>query len=165
MSGRQLMSSKDDALCCMALLETVLADAYERAASSVEDPALKATLEFISADSAKHARVLEALGSGTHCAREQCRKLMGVAWESEVEAAERVSDFEALMTSYDEMNRLECAAGEEYSMPAYIAAEELRGTESRLVSELLRMISEDEGRHARLLSHLRKELGHDEGDT
>ena len=159
------MSSIDDVLCCMALLETAVADAYRRAADSVEDNALKATLEFISADSAKHARVLEALGSGTRCSREQCRKLMGVAWGSEVEAAERVSNFEALMTSYDEMNKLECAAGEEYSMPAYIAAEKLRGTGSRLVSELLRMISEDEGRHAKLLSYLRKGLGRDEGDA
>ncbi|BBE41603.1 hypothetical protein NAS2_0206 [Conexivisphaera calida] len=90
---------------------------------------------------------------------------MGVAWSSEVEAAERVSDLDALMAGYDEMNQLECAAGEEYSMPAYIAAEELRGAGSKLVSELLSMISEDEGRHARLLSSLRKELGRNKGDT
>ncbi len=48
-----MMPSKDDALCCMALLEHVLADAYGRAASSVKDRALKAVLEFISADSAE----------------------------------------------------------------------------------------------------------------
>ncbi|MGC9087187.1 MAG: hypothetical protein ACP5IF_00950 [Conexivisphaera sp.] len=46
-------------------------------------------------------------------------------------------------------------------MPACIAAYELRGAGSKLVSELLRMISEDEGRHAGLLSSLRKELGQD----
>ncbi|MGC8666384.1 MAG: hypothetical protein ACP5KM_02150 [Conexivisphaera sp.] len=72
-----------------------------------------------------------------------------------------MSNLDALMTGYDEMDQLEYAAGEEYSMPACIAAYELRGAGSKLVSELLRMISEDEGRHAGLLSSLRKELGQD----
>ncbi len=151
------MPSDERYLCCMALLERAVSEAYGRAALSAEDPAVRAALEFISADSEKHARVLEALGSGARCTAEECAGLMGSAWRSEMEAAGRVSDLDSLLAEYDEMNRLECAAGEEYSAPVYLLAERLR-ERSGLASELLGMISEDEGRHARLLSRLRDEL-------
>ena len=55
--------------------------------------------------------------------------------------------------------------GEEYTVPIYAAAEVLRGSGSELASELLRMISEDEGRHAKLLSLIRKSVGRGGGDA
>ncbi|MGB9734200.1 MAG: ferritin family protein [Conexivisphaera sp.] len=143
-------------LCCMALLERAVADAYARAAESASDPAIRAALEFISADSAKHARVLSSLGRDVQCSPQGCGRLMGELWLKEMEAAGRVRDLDGLLSSYDEISSLECAAGEEYSTQAYVKAYEmLHERPSEIVSDLLRMISEDEGRHSRLLSMIR----------
>ena len=63
----------------MSMLERADAEAYARALGEEADPAIRAVLAFISADSEKHARVLEALASGAACRRDECYGLMGIA--------------------------------------------------------------------------------------
>ncbi|MGC9116535.1 MAG: hypothetical protein ACP5ID_02845, partial [Conexivisphaera sp.] len=90
------------------------------------------------------------------CSPQECMRLMGGLWLKEMEAAGRVRDLDGLLSSYDEVSSLESAVGEEYSTQAYIRAYEvLHGHPSEIVSDLLRMMSEDEGRHSRLLSTIR----------
>ncbi|MFP3137429.1 MAG: hypothetical protein RXS42_04130, partial [Nitrososphaeria archaeon] len=73
-----------------------------------------------------------------------------------MEAAERVADLRGLLAGYDDLLSLESAAGEEYSAQIFLKAVEAMGSiPSALAHDLLRMISEDEGRHGRLLSAIR----------
>jgi hypothetical protein len=146
-------------LCCMSMLERAVAEAYARALRGEADPAIRAALTFISADSEKHARVLEALASGAACRRDECQGLMGTAWGREMEAAERVADLRGLLAGYDDLLSLESAAGEEYSAQIFLKAVESMGSiPSALAHDLLRMISEDEERHGRLLSAIRNRI-------
>jgi len=140
----------------MSMPERAVAEAYARALGEEADPAIRAVLAFISADSEKHARVLEALASGAACRRDECYGLMGIAWRREMEAVERVADLKGLLADYGETLSVESAIGEEYSIRIYAkAVEAIGGASSAPVSDLLRMISEDEERHSRLLSAIR----------
>jgi len=61
-----------------------------------------------------------------------------------------------LLAGYGEMLSVESAIGEEHSIRIYAkAVEAMGGASSAPVSDLLRMISEDEERHGRLLSAIR----------
>jgi len=154
------------------VLEEKVAEAYEKVASSIESPVLRAVFRFIAADSLKHAKVFEEACELAEASRppaaEDCERALGKAWSRILEGAKELeasaaSGPEELARILGRAASLESFVGEEYLqfLASKFALEKLAEEEKAKLGPLVRLVEyvvEDESRHANLLEEARRFL-------